>query len=101
MRIVWLLRPQEPDSFSGLQLSRMVRVSTHGLSIVQQEPHHPLRELDLASTQLRSDGTPARKECEPVNSPRIQQLPSDSSMVNPLAFLDVQKLRAVDHDKLR
>lgn len=101
MRIVNLLRKQEPDSFSGLHFSSMVRISTHGLTIVQQEPHHPLRMLNLTSTQLRSDGTPARKEREPVNSPRIQQLRSDRSMVNSLAFLDVQKLRAVDHDKLR
>lgn len=101
MRIVRLLRKQEPDSFSGLQLRSMVRVSTHGLSIVQQEPHHPFGVLNATSSQLRSDGTPARKEREPVNSPRIQQLPSDRSMVNSLAFLDVQKLRAVNHDKLR
>ena len=101
MRIVRLLRKQEPDSFPGLHFSSMVRVGTHGLSIVQQEPHHPLGELDLASTQLRSDGTPARKERKPVNGASIQQLRSDSSMVNTLAFLDVQKLRAVNHDKLR
>ena len=101
MRIVRLLRKQEPDSLTGLQLSSMVRVSTHGLSIVQQEPHHSLGVLNLTSSQLRSDGTPARKESEPVNSPSIQQLPSDRSEVNVLAVVDVQKLRTVDHDKLR
>jgi hypothetical protein len=100
MRIVRLLRKQEPDSLSGLHFGSMVRVSTHGLPIVQQEPHHPFGVLNLTSTQLRSDCTPARKERKSVNSSSIQQLRSDSSMVNPLAFLDVQKLRAVDYDKL-
>ena len=92
MRIVRLLRKQESHSLSGLQLRSMIRISTHGLTIVQQEPHHPLRMLNLASTQLRSDGTPARKEREPVNSPRIQQLPSDRSEIDIFAVIDVQKL---------
>ena len=92
MRVVRLLRKQEPHSLTGLHFSSMVRVSTHGLSIIQQEPHHSLGVVNLTSTQLRSDGTPARKECEPVSSPGIQQLPSDRSEVDIFAVVDVQKL---------
>lgn len=101
MRIVRLLGKQMAHSLSRLQLSSMVRVSTHGLSIVQQEPHHPFGMLNLSSTQLRSDGAPASKKREPIHGAGIQQLRSDSRMVNTLSLSDVQKLRAVNHDKLR
>lgn len=101
MRVVWFVRPQMSDGRSRLLLSSLVRVSGHCLPVIQQEPHHPLGCSHGPSSQLGSDGTPAREECEPVSSPRIQQLPSDRSEVDVVAVVDVQKTRAVDDNELR